>query len=36
MTIHYDREHHAQTRAATKAAALAAQMEPLFEFEGTS
>lgn len=26
----YDREHHAETAAATRAAALAAQMEPMF------
>jgi hypothetical protein len=29
--LHYDREHHAQTAARTRAAALAAGMEPLFE-----
>lgn len=28
--LHYDRDHHAETRAATIAAALAAQMEPLW------
>lgn len=28
--LSYDREHHAQTRSATRAAALAAQMNPLF------
>ena len=27
--LHYDRDHHAQTRAATRAAALAAQMDAL-------
>jgi hypothetical protein len=34
--LHYDRDHHAQTRAATKAAELAAQMEPLFELTGAA
>ncbi|MFE2995042.1 hypothetical protein ACFXG4_08525 [Nocardia sp. NPDC059246] len=29
--LHYDREHHAQTRAATERAAVEAQMDPLFE-----
>jgi hypothetical protein len=28
--LHYDRDHHAETRAATKAAALAAQMDSLW------
>jgi hypothetical protein len=28
--LHYDRDHHAQTRAATRAAELAAAMEPMF------
>jgi hypothetical protein len=28
--LHYDRDHHAQTRAQTRASALAAQMAPLF------
>jgi len=28
--LHYDREHHAETRKATRAAALAAQMDSLF------
>jgi hypothetical protein len=28
--LHYDRDHHAQTARATRAAALAAQMQPLF------
>jgi hypothetical protein len=28
--LHYDREHHAQTRAATRAAEIAATMDPLF------
>jgi hypothetical protein len=28
--LHYDLDHHAETRARTRAAALAAQMEPLF------
>lgn len=28
--LHYDRDHHAATRAATRAAALAALMDPLF------
>jgi len=28
--LHYDRDHHAQTAQATRAAALAAQMDPLF------
>jgi hypothetical protein len=28
--LHYDREHHAQTRARTRAAELVAQMQPLF------
>lgn len=27
--LHYDREHHAQTRATTRRAAVAAQMDPL-------
>ena len=31
--LHYDRDHHAQTRAATRAAALALTMDPLFELE---
>lgn len=29
--LHYDRDHHAQTAAATRAAALAAPMDPLFD-----
>ena len=29
--LHYDREHHAETAARTRAALAAAQMEPLFE-----
>jgi hypothetical protein len=29
--LRYDAGHHAETRAATRAAGLAAQMEPLFE-----
>ncbi len=29
--LHYDREHHAQTAAATRRAALEAQMEPMFD-----
>ncbi len=28
--LHYDRDHHAATARATRAAALAAQMDPLF------
>jgi hypothetical protein len=32
--LHYDREHHAQTAARTKAAALAAGMDPLFAVTG--
>jgi hypothetical protein len=28
--LHYDRDHHAETRRATKAAALAAQMDALW------
>ena len=31
--LHYDRDHHAQTRRTTLAADLAAQMDPLFESE---
>lgn len=31
--LHYDREHHAQTRAATRARELAAAMEPLTGLE---
>jgi hypothetical protein len=34
--LHYDREHHAATRAATKAAELAEVMDPLFELEVTA
>jgi len=34
--LHYDAEHHAQTRAATRAAELAAQMDPLFEMTGAA
>ncbi|MDO3058498.1 MULTISPECIES: hypothetical protein [Mycobacteriaceae] len=29
--LHYDAEHHAQTRQRTRTAALEAQMEPMFE-----
>lgn len=29
--LHYDREHHARTRAATRRAALEKQMEPMFD-----
>lgn len=29
--LHYDRDHHVQTAQRTRTAALAAQMEPLFE-----
>lgn len=29
--LHYDAEHHAQTRQQTRTAALEAQMEPMFE-----
>jgi hypothetical protein len=32
--LHYDADHHAQTRQATRAAELAEQMDPLFELEG--
>jgi len=32
--LHYDREHHAQTAANTRAALAAGQMEPLFEVPG--
>lgn len=32
--LHYDKEHHAETRLATRAAELAEQMEPLFEVTG--
>jgi hypothetical protein len=31
--LNYDREHHAATRAATRAAELATQMNPLFDLE---
>lgn len=31
--LYYDREHHAQTRAATKRAELEAQMDSLFEID---
>jgi hypothetical protein len=34
--LHYDAEHHAHTRAATHAAELAAQMDPLFEMTGAA
>ena len=33
--LHYDREHHAETRAATKARELAEVMDPLFDLEAT-
>lgn len=32
--LHYDRDHHAETRAAARLADLEAQMEPLFGGEG--
>lgn len=32
--LHYDRDHHAETRAATRAADLAAQTKPLFDQAG--
>jgi hypothetical protein len=31
--LHYDRDHHAATRSATRAAALAALMDPLFPLD---
>ncbi len=31
--LHYDREHHARTRAATRRAALEEQMHPLFDLD---
>lgn len=31
--LHYDRDHHAQTRAATRAAEVDSTHEPLFEME---
>jgi hypothetical protein len=31
--LHYDRDHHAATRSATRAAALAALMDPLFDLD---
>ncbi|WP_280244982.1 hypothetical protein [Nocardia abscessus] len=32
--LHYDRQHHAETRAATRRAELEAQMDPLFDVGG--
>ncbi|CPW40688.1 hypothetical protein [Mycobacteroides abscessus] len=34
--LHYDAEHHAQTRQRTRTAALEAQMEPMFEISEIS
>lgn len=33
--LHYDRDHHAHTRWAARAAALAALMDPLFPLDPT-
>lgn len=36
QALHYDRDHHTETRAATRRAELEATTEPLFEIPGAA